>query len=524
LIDKELKFIFTKMDILQYLIKLVENQKEVGVAGLGTFYKKKSPGRYDVNIHSFIPPSLVLHFKQEVTEEDILKDYISKERNISKNSAHYFIQQFSEDLNKQLEVDKKVALGSLGTLAIVEGTITLSSGSAPDAGIDFYGLPLIPEDTSLKPVPFLKEVSSSENTSKDVLSPNHSVELVSPSSENSSHDVLSPDHSVQHVSSPSENASKDLKQDGSSIKPESQEQTKPNQDELKNTETFQAEDFLTESPLISIAGSSNDINSEPAKTEVEELEHVFLHPDTVQDRIEEPVRESITNDSEDPILASIIEENSLEEENPGESTSYLPPINRVNDIGPISVERERNEIPLYLKIILAVLVLFVAFFAFYFLYPNTINNFNKSSDRVDPSTIRTPADQETPQTTIDSTANDTSGRSVTPILDTTAKVDSVTKTPETSSLPLTETDTTQITYEVIGSSPYRLSEAEQFIHAMKVKHGLQAKIVSQRKGKKIKISVASFKTKKQAELEVPILKKKLGIKGLYTYTNTHKPD
>jgi hypothetical protein len=59
---------------------------------------------------------------------------------------------------------------------------------------------------------------------------------------------------------------------------------------------------------------------------------------------------------------------------------------------------------------------------------------------------------------------------------------------------------------------------------MKVKHGLQAKIVSQRKGKKIKISVASFKTKKQAELEVPILKKKLGIKGLYTYTNTHKPD
>ncbi|WP_448635674.1 HU domain-containing protein [Pedobacter panaciterrae] len=66
------------MDILSYLTELIKTRKEVGISGLGTFYKKKSPGRYDVETHSFLPPSYTLAFAEENRESQSLIAYISK--------------------------------------------------------------------------------------------------------------------------------------------------------------------------------------------------------------------------------------------------------------------------------------------------------------------------------------------------------------------------------------------------------------------------------------------------------------
>ncbi|WP_432711945.1 hypothetical protein, partial [Pedobacter sp.] len=51
------------MDILSYLAEVIQANKEVGVPELGTFSKKKLPGRYDAALHSFLPPSLQLAFE-----------------------------------------------------------------------------------------------------------------------------------------------------------------------------------------------------------------------------------------------------------------------------------------------------------------------------------------------------------------------------------------------------------------------------------------------------------------------------
>ena len=65
------------MDILLYLSELLETRKTVGIVGLGTLYKKKSPGKYDAEKHAFIPPSYSLAFSSEIKEQEELANFIS---------------------------------------------------------------------------------------------------------------------------------------------------------------------------------------------------------------------------------------------------------------------------------------------------------------------------------------------------------------------------------------------------------------------------------------------------------------
>ena len=131
------------MDILSYLTDLLKTQKEVGIEGLGTFFKKKVPGRYDVENHLFIPPSYTLNFTTEVRDTAELISYISSARNISGDSAQYYIGLFAEDINRQIATSNQADLDSLGILTNVEDHLTLTKQGDPNLGFEFYGLPQI---------------------------------------------------------------------------------------------------------------------------------------------------------------------------------------------------------------------------------------------------------------------------------------------------------------------------------------------------------------------------------------------
>lgn len=133
------------MDISSYLISLTKTHKEVGIAGFGTIFKKKVPGRYDSESHSFVPPGYILSFKAETVETSLLRDYVCKKKNISGESADYFISNYSEDLITQIKEKNEADLGGLGLL-IKQGDewiIQQSGHNSPDFG--FYGLPPINE-------------------------------------------------------------------------------------------------------------------------------------------------------------------------------------------------------------------------------------------------------------------------------------------------------------------------------------------------------------------------------------------
>lgn len=134
------------MDILSYLLELLQQRKEVGITGLGTFYKKKFPGRYDKEKQSFLPPSYALAFTSDVKNDEALTNFIASERNISAESSSYYISQFVDEINQKLEVEHEADLENLGRLYFTEHEgLSFDAAKNINYGSEFYGLPTLPE-------------------------------------------------------------------------------------------------------------------------------------------------------------------------------------------------------------------------------------------------------------------------------------------------------------------------------------------------------------------------------------------
>lgn len=138
------------MDILSYLTTLIKTHKEVGIPGLGTIYKKKSPGRYDIRTHSFLPPSYSLAFTSDLNEHTLLTDLISKKKNISTDAATYFVEQFSQNILDELSSHQESDFGDLGTFSTTSGSLTFIPKQETDFGFDFYGLPALQDELDKK--------------------------------------------------------------------------------------------------------------------------------------------------------------------------------------------------------------------------------------------------------------------------------------------------------------------------------------------------------------------------------------
>lgn len=138
------------MEILSYLTELVKTRKEVGITGLGTIYKKKSPGRYDTQTHSFLPPAYTLEFTEVVKESTALAEFISKKKNISVESSSYYVEQFAKELLNQLKENGEADLDELGKLSISDSGVIFSPSGSANFGFEFYGLPSLKDDISLR--------------------------------------------------------------------------------------------------------------------------------------------------------------------------------------------------------------------------------------------------------------------------------------------------------------------------------------------------------------------------------------
>jgi nucleoid DNA-binding protein len=134
------------MDILSYLLELLQQRKEVGITGLGTFYKKKYPGRYDKEKQTFLPPGYTLQFSVEVIEEDALANFISAKTNSTNDDARNHIAQFVEQVNQKLELDHEAELQNTGRLFFTEQGLGFEPVKNMNYGSEFYGLPSLAEN------------------------------------------------------------------------------------------------------------------------------------------------------------------------------------------------------------------------------------------------------------------------------------------------------------------------------------------------------------------------------------------
>jgi hypothetical protein len=131
------------MDIVSYLLELIETRKVVGVNALGTLYKKKTPGRYDSETHSFLPPKYEIAFTSEVKEDQELVNFISEKKSISTESANYYISEFVENIQAQLADHQQADFSPLGKLKLINDEVVLELSDAIGIGFASYGLPSI---------------------------------------------------------------------------------------------------------------------------------------------------------------------------------------------------------------------------------------------------------------------------------------------------------------------------------------------------------------------------------------------
>lgn len=136
------------MDVLFYLKELLKSHKTISIAGIGTLYKKKSPGKYDENKRTFVPPSYTLSFINDSNVSEELTNFIAQEENIDLDTARIQINEFTEKILAQLAEQQEAILNGLGKFILVNNEITFLTNEDNEFGNEFYGLPNLNEITA----------------------------------------------------------------------------------------------------------------------------------------------------------------------------------------------------------------------------------------------------------------------------------------------------------------------------------------------------------------------------------------
>ncbi|RZK44261.1 MAG: hypothetical protein EOO90_00940 [Pedobacter sp.] len=132
-----------KINIVSYLLELLESKKSVGIGALGTVRKKKLPGRYDSETHSFLPPKHEISFDTEIEDDGELASFIGQRENISIELAASHISDFVENLNSQLTEQQHADFSPIGVLKVANGQVILEPAKESKVNLEFYGLPSV---------------------------------------------------------------------------------------------------------------------------------------------------------------------------------------------------------------------------------------------------------------------------------------------------------------------------------------------------------------------------------------------
>jgi len=490
------------MDILSYLLELLQQRKEVGITGLGTFYKKKFPGRYDKEKQSFLPPGYVLQFTSEVEMDNALANHISSKRNISSESADYYIAQFVNEIKQKLEVEHEANLENLGRLFFTEHEgLSFEAAKNINYGSEFYGLPALTETVIEEP----KDTTTEEEEIYDEIA-EAPVAPVQPEVYEYKHPVI-------------ENIELDEVRD-----------------DLKNTlkhtekpaeEIIEAPEFIKEQH----AEHPNRFGHTPEDEEAVRAltNHEVEVPESVIEQHEEnPNRFGHTPESEEPKTYIHLEDNAKVDEPIIEAPEFIKEqhAEHPNRFGHDPIEDIPSEEPksIWPKVLIIIFILLVIGGILYLVKPELFNR------EAEPNTLP-PALVDTPKTEIDTAKAKQ---------DSIAKTDSILKANQVSTQvdsvkkPLvakpnvvyenTESSVKNagtVTFDVIAASYETIHGAERYIKAVK-NVGITAKIVKM-PGKRQNISIGSFNTQKEAEEQKDILQKKLKGKGFYVQQINNTP-
>ncbi|WP_146610903.1 hypothetical protein [Pedobacter cryoconitis] len=529
------------MDILSYLSELIQTRKAVGVSGLGTVYKKKLPGRYDAETHSFVPPSYVIDFTPEVKEEIILAEFISKKRNVSIDTANYFIDEFSTGILQQLNDQQEAGFGELGKLYKADDEVHFEPAEKLNYGFDFYGLPVVKAEQEPSAEEIMPETPSVEenqpNTEETISAETPAEEEVLPFETPVVPDQIETPEEEESLEEPVVAAAPVVVPAEETVDPVEE----PASPEEEATAPAQEVEIPVEEVPVAVEEAPAPEEEAPVAVPVEET----VPPVT---SLQEPAIETVVPDHENfipdspvpprkdekQLRAEIEALNFYRSKSPVEKTTITeqeeviwnikdnvktpepaPFYNKNEEVYiPEQEEEKAKTTPLYLKIILGLLILVIMMIVAYMVKPEWFSGILANSPFATPKTeepVKRPIQEryksEAVPTPVDTLKNTTPAAAAV-----TSKKDSVLKK------AVAPARDTAVVYEIIGASMHDQKEADRFIELMK-RSGITAKVVTNMSGKRLKMSIATLKDEESAKLELEKLSKKLKIPGIYIYKN-----
>lgn len=475
------------MDILSYLTELLKTRKEVGIVGLGTICKKKFPGRYDAETQSFLPPGHQLEFTEEQEENSALAEFISKKKNISFDSSRYYVEQFAEELQKQLRETGRADLGELGSFTTDEDGIFFNPPASTNFGFDFYGLPSV-KDEIIAP--------ETESTPSDSEQDNSAV-IEEPESTGQQ------ELYEEHIAAENEQRN-DLDE-------YTEEETPAFTEEPAEVPEEQLEPEDNNADLNDVYTESDD---QPVYDEISEFRHEQSRPQPAF--IETPEGQEAETES---TYIPPVHQTEVSDNPPARAkTDPYWNFDQAHQLGsvqfyesPDKTEKQERGMPAYLKVIIAGIVLMAIIVVVYFIRPDLFNQSNIKTTATTPAAVQKevlktdsviPADTTRKPAEVIEPAQDTLNQAAV-------------------AAPPVQTDTIT-TWEVIGASVINQKEVDQVLADMK-KGGINAKVMPTMPGKRrIKISIATFYDETSAREGRRKLALKLKNPDLYIYQNKHK--
>jgi nucleoid DNA-binding protein len=572
------------MDILSYLLELLQQRKEVGITGLGTFYKKKYPGRYDKEKQTFLPPGYTLQFSTDLTEEEALADFISTKRNISNDSAKHYITQFAEEVNQKLELDHEVELENTGRLFFTEHEgLSFEPVKNINYGSEFYGLPSLSEtaiedvkpdstkedeevydeiaEAPVAPSPFenkayhhpvienveLDEVKDdlkntlkhSENPAEEIVEAPEFIKEQheehpnrfghTPESEVENVELDEVKDNLKNTLKHSENPAEEIVETPEFIREQHEEH--PNRfghTPESEVENIAAEHQAIETPESADAQEETDTIENTPETEVEpiapEPEEIEVPESVITPQQERSNRFSLRSETEEPKTYINLQDEVKSEEPVIEAPEFIKEqhAEHPNRFGhdPIVHDEETPQgMSAWLKVTIVILILVIIAAITYLVKPELFTGQTepvKAANTVIDSPKVAIDTAKAKQDSIAKTDSILKANQVQKKADTVKKevvkpvVKPAIETPkENKVVP----NTGPSTFDVIAASYKTVAGAEKYIAIVKTR-GLNAKIANMA-GPWKKVSIASFKTQKEAEEQKEILQKKLKGKGFY---------
>jgi len=458
------------MDILSYLSELLQTRKIIGIAGLGTLYKKKKPGRYDAETHSFIPPGYTLAFTSEIKEEIVLPALISKNRRVSAETSIYFINEFSTAILQQLNDHQEARLGDLGKLLKVNEEITFEPADASTYGFDFYGLPAVKAEEPLAEELIPETPSVEESQAEIAREEQHLIITEVPEDEDNAEPIVTEEMPVVEEDIPVDEPTLASVEAENAIMEEN-----PGDDEVVTDE-------ITEDKK----------NEKQLRAEIEAL-NFYRSQTEIKAAVKEPME----------VIWELNEPKA-------EAAAITPLPAAVEPIAIFNTEQEEAKSDTSLiKILLCVVIFVLMMTAAYFVNPEWFKELT-GKGTVAKKAVKSTHIREVYPNPDSTKIADTTEKSIAPV--SSAPKDSLIST--TPPLP----KDTAGTYEIIGASMHDQTEADNFIKLM-ARSGIKAKVVTHMSGKRLKISIATLKDEKSAKLELNRLTEKLKIPGIYIYRN-----